>query len=318
MSGCTAPRSSGENVANSDGMNRDNELGDYLRARREALTPAQAGLPDGGDRRVYGLRREEVALLAGVSTDYLTRLEQGRERSPSVQVLDAIALALQLDVHAATHLVRLGQPTSRAAVASWRPTVSPELLDLMQRLVGVPACVVGPALDLLALNEQAEALYRGFAYRDNLMRMIFLDPVARDFYQDWDRTARGVVRNFRATSAAFADDLRVREVVGELALRSPAFAALWAEYEVRPRTLEDKAFHHPDVGDLYLHFQAFTVTDAPGQQLFDYTADPGSPSVDALTLLSQHTTWAGSAPHAGAATRDGAASGRVDFDGERP
>lgn len=278
--------------------------------------PGQAGLPEGGDRRVRGLRREEVALLAGVSADYLTRLEQGRERSPSVQVLDAIARALQLDVHAATHLVRIGQPTSRASAAPWRSTVSPELRGLMERLVGVPACVVGPALDLLALNDQAEALYRGFAHRDNLMRMIFLDPAARDFYRDWDRTAKGVVRNFRATSAAFADEPRVREVVGELALRSPAFAALWAEYEVRPRTLEDKAFHHPDVGDLYLHFQAFTVTDAPGQQLFAYTADPGSPTEDALTLLSRPTTWSGAAPHAETATRDGATHDHADIDGD--
>lgn len=234
-----------------------------------------------------GLRREEVALLAGVSTDYLTRLEQGRERSPSVQVLDAIARALQLDVHAATHLLRVGQPPSAMSAASSPATISPQLRGLMERLARVPACVVGPALDLLALNDLAEALYRGFANRDNLMTMIFLDPAARDFYQDWDRTATGVVRNFRATSAAFPDEPRVREVVGELALRSPAFAALWAQYEVRPRTSEDKAFHHPDVGDLYLHFQAFTVADAPGQQLFAYTADSGSPSEDALTLLAR-------------------------------
>lgn len=236
---------------------------------------------------MHGLRREEVALLAGVSADYLTRLEQGRERSPSVQVLDALARALQLDVHAAAHLLRLGQPAPRALTPASPSGVSPQLRDLMDRFLDVPASVVGPALDFLALNDQATALYRGFTRTDNLMAMIFLDSAARSFYRDWDRTARGVVRNFRATSAPFLDDLRVHEVVGELAVQSPAFAALWAEYEVRPRTLEDKAFHHPDVGDLYLHYQAFSVADAPGQQLLVYTADAGSPSHDALVLLAR-------------------------------
>ena len=138
---------------------------------------------------------------------------------------------------------------------------------------------------VLAANPLARSLYRGFNRFDNLVRMVFLDPAARTFYTDWDSAARGVVSNLRAAAAPFPDDPRVTEVVGELTVRSPAFVRYWALREVRPRTNERKLVHHGEVGDLELRYQAFGIADAPGQQLFVYTAAPGSPAADGLTLL---------------------------------
>lgn len=262
-----------------------NELGGFLRARRAEVRPADAGLPEVGERRVPGLRREEVALLTGVSIDYYTRLEQGRERRPSDQVLDALARVLHLDHHAAGYLFRLAQPAPHAATVTSPRSVGPVLLDLLTDTIGAPATLTGPALDVLAANARARALYAGFARFDNLARMVFLDPAARDFYTDWDSAARGVVSNLRAGSAPFPDDAHVTALVGELTVRSPAFAAFWARREIRPRTNEHKHLHHHRVGDLDLHYQALNVADAPGQQIFVYTAAPGSPSADALQLM---------------------------------
>jgi len=267
----------------------DNELGDFLRARRAEVTAAAAGLPDYGERRVPGLRREEVALLADVSTDYYTRLEQGRERRPSEQVLDALAHALQLDADAVEYLSRLAQPAPRAAARESPVSVSQSLLDFVVESIDAPATVMGPALDVVAANPLARALYGSFASFDNLARMVFLDPAARQFYADWDKAARGVVSNLRVVSAPFPDDPRVRAVVGELTVRSPAFLGYWARREARPRTYEHKHLHHEQVGDLNLRYQAFAVAGAPGQQIFVYTAAPGSPSADALTLLRRFT-----------------------------
>ncbi|WP_344860385.1 helix-turn-helix transcriptional regulator [Amycolatopsis ultiminotia] len=265
-------------------MDDRNELGDYLRARRNAVTPAVAGLPHDGLRRVPGLRRDEVALLAGVSTDYYLRLEQGRERRPSEQVLRAIARALLLDEDAAAHLYRLGKPeliTGPAPVVE----VAPELVRLMAGLRDVPAFVVGAAQDVLAANALAEALYSGFRRFENLVQMIFLDPFARNFYGDWDRAAQTAVANLRASAAQFPGHPRLETVLGGLSARSPVFASLWAEYEISPRTQEDKHFRHPRVGELHLHFEALAVTSAPGQHLSVYTAEPGSASADGLVLL---------------------------------
>jgi transcriptional regulator with XRE-family HTH domain len=266
------------------GVERGNELGDYLRARRDAVTPAAAGLPDDGGRRVPGLRRDEVALLAGVSTDYYVRLEQGRERHPSDQVLHAIARALHLDEAAAAHLFRLGLP---APPSGPEPVAEagPELVRLLDRLHDVPALVVGSAQDVLAANALAEQLYEGFAQFDNLLRMVFLDPCAREFYAGWDTVAGTAVNNLRASAARFPGDARIEAVVGQLSVHSPAFATLWARYEVRPRTQEDKHFRHPRVGDLHLHYEALAVTSAPGQHVSVYSAEPGSPSEDGLVLL---------------------------------
>lgn len=266
-------------------MEQGNELGEFLRARRGLVNPDDAGLPRDGERRVPGLRREEVALLAGVSADYYTRLEQGRERHPSEQVLDAIARALRLDEHAAAHLFALVMPAPKASPHTSPRTVHPQLRTLIEHFIGVPALVVGPARDILAANDWAVALYSGFARFDNLARMIFLDPAAREFYLDWDSIALTVTANLRAASGTFADDPRLAEVIGELSMRSPAFAALWARHEVRPKAGERKRLRHPRVGLLELDTQSFTVPDAPGQNLAVYSADPGSPAADGLKLL---------------------------------
>ncbi|WP_307071499.1 MULTISPECIES: helix-turn-helix domain-containing protein [unclassified Streptomyces] len=265
-------------------MDSENKLGEYLRARRALVRPRNVGLPDDGPRRVPGLRRDEVALLAGVSTDYYIRLEQGRERHPSDQVLRSIAGALRLDDDAAAHLFRLGLPVfgTRAAAS---PTVAPELVRLMDGMPDVPAFLVGAAQDILGANAMARELYRGFARYDNLLRMIFLDPYAKSFYGDWDAAARLAVSNLRASSSQFPADGRIERVVGELTLHSPAFSNLWARYEVRPRTREQKHFVHPRVGELRLHFETFAVASAPGQHLSVYSAEPGSAGHDSLVLL---------------------------------
>ncbi|MBP8538716.1 helix-turn-helix domain-containing protein [Streptomyces sp. MK37H] len=265
-------------------MDGDNGLGDYLRARRDTTMPRDVGFPDDASRRVSGLRRDEVALLAGVSTDYYIRLEQGRERHPSKQVLQAIARALRLDEAATTHLFRLGLSAPWPSVRA-TTTVGPDLLRLMDSLRHLPAFVVGSAQDVLASNAMAQELYRGFARYDNLLRMIFLDPFAQEFYGDWENAAAVAVNNLRASSARFPDDERIERVVGELGVHSPAFATLWARYEIRPRTQEDKHFCHPQVGELRLHFEALAVTSAPGQHLSVYSAKPGSASSDGLILL---------------------------------
>lgn len=244
-----------------------NDLGDFLRARRGEITPVAAGIIENGERRVPGLRREEVALLAGVSTDYYTRLEQGRERHPSDQVLDALARVLRLDETAVSYVSGLAQPPPRSATRESSPVVRSSLLDFLVETVAAPATLTGPALDVLAANALARALYGSFARFDNLVRMVFLDPAAREFYCDWDTAARGVV--------------------GELTMRSPAFLHYWSRREVRPRTNENKHLRHDRVGDLHLRYQAFDVCDEPGQQMYAYTAPAGSPSADALTLLGR-------------------------------
>lgn len=251
----------------------DNELGEFLRARRALVPPELAGVPEDTVRRVPGLRREEVSLLSGVSTDYYVRLEQGREKHPSKQVLLAVARVLHLDADATAHLLRIGFPDLLPRSA---PTteVAPPLRTLLDRMDGVPAFVVGPGQDVLAANALAERLYDGFARFDNLLRMIFLDPAAPDFYLDWDQAARTAVRNLRAASVTATR--RTEEVVGHLSLRSPVFAELWASHDVGPRTSEDKRFRHTEVGDLVLHFESLAVASAPGQHLSVYTAAPGS------------------------------------------
>lgn len=280
---CRAPTHLSTGGPNVNAVHRDNELGEYLQARRHMTTPSQAGLATSADRRVPGLRREEVALLAGISTDYYTRLEQGRERHPSDQVRHAIARALQLDEDAAAHLYRLGLPAPAAQEA--RTVVSDELLHLLDGLRDSPAFIVGPAQDILAANTLADALYAGFTRFDNLLRMIFLDPVAREFYLNWPGTATTAVANLRVTAAQFPGDARVERIVGELSLHSPAFTDLWGRHEIRPRTQEDKHFRHPQVGELHLHFEALAITSAPGQHLSVYSAMPGSATADALILL---------------------------------
>ncbi|MGW2449233.1 helix-turn-helix transcriptional regulator [Streptomyces sp. NPDC001675] len=264
----------------------ENALGGFIRARRAQLRPEDVGLPASGRRRVPGLRREEVATLAGVSTDYYMRLEQGRERHPSQQVLEAVAKALRLEDEAVAHLFRVATPTARRTRRAYRvERVSPHLRRLLDTWSHTPAFVLGHSLDILARNRLAAALYAGFNTCDNLVRMTLLDSAAHDFYRDWDRAAESCVAALRRAAGFDPDDPRLIELVGELSMKSAEFRALWARHDVRGKTREAKLFHHVEVGDMELHYQAFTVNSAPGQQVIIYQAEPGSPSADALALL---------------------------------
>lgn len=261
------------------------QLSDYLRGRRAAVTPAQAGLVTTGTRRVPGLRREEVALLAGLSVDYYTRLEQGREQSPSVQVLDALGAALGLDDDGRQHLFRLAGLAPKANTVHTSERVDPALLGLMDAWPDNPALVYNRAYDVLAANPIATELFGGFGPADNLMLFVFLDPRARDFYVDWQAVAANSVAGFRLGYGAAPADPRVRAVLAELLNRSEEFQHLWRTHDARGKALEQKTFRHREVGTLTLCMQTFDVRSAPGQELVVYTAQPLSRSADAVALL---------------------------------
>jgi transcriptional regulator with XRE-family HTH domain len=262
------------------------ELGEYLRARRAATRPEDAGFPSGGRRRVAGLRREEVAVAAGMSADYYMRLEQGRERNPSPQVLDALGRVLGLDDDGRLHLFRLaglapapapaGGPTERAA---------PELLALLDSWPQHPALVLGRAYDVLAANALGRALFASAEHRGNLARMLFLDPGAAELWIDWPAAAEATVAGLRLAAGVAPEDGRLRAVVDELTAASPGFARLWTAADARGKRPTRKGFLHPDVGPLDLHAHAFDVRAAPGQELVVYRAEPGSASAEALALL---------------------------------
>jgi transcriptional regulator with XRE-family HTH domain len=268
-------------------VDSDNRIGEFLRARRELVRPEDVGLPDLGRRRVPGLRREELATLAGVSSDYYVRLEQGRERHPSEQVLDALARVLQLDADAATHLHELARPAPRRRRSAGRAErVRPELQQLMDAWSHTPAFVMGRCMDLLAANSLAAALHDGFARGTNLVRLVFLDPDAREVYPDWDEVARDTVAVLRSSVGPDLDDPRLTDLVGELSLKSEEFRHLWARHEVRQKTHGVKRYSHPLVGELTLSYESFSVGGTPEQMLVVYRAEPGSASEQALALLS--------------------------------
>jgi transcriptional regulator with XRE-family HTH domain len=269
------------------------ELGAYLKSRRAAIGPAEAGLVSSGVRRVPGLRREEVALLAGVSVDYYTRLEQGRERSPSVQVLDALAAALRLDDDGRSHLYRLAGHAPRPAYRQVPDRVDPALLRLMNAWPDNPALVYNRAYDILAANPLADALFGELGAVGNLMLLVFTDPRARDFYADWPAVAADSVAGFRMAYGAAPDDPRARAVLAELLNGSDDFRTLWDRRDARRKNLAEKRFQHREVGAVTLRMQTFDVRSAPGQELVVYDAEPGTPSADALKLLGSIAATAG-------------------------
>jgi transcriptional regulator with XRE-family HTH domain len=277
-------------------MSNGTPLGDFLRARREALKPHDVGLPEYGRRRVPGLRREEVALLAGVSSDYYIRLEQGRESSPSPQVLEAVAQALKLNAETTDHLNRLCLAASQRPREYGRGEVSGQLLQLMDGWEHTPAFVLGPALDVLAANALATALHSGFEEFDNLARMVFADPAGRDFYQEWERAAHSSVAELRAAYGFDPTSTRIAEVVEELSDLSEEFADLWQLHEVKSKSQEGKHLRHPEVGDLHIAFAAFTVNGAPHQQLVVYQAEPAGPTAAAFEVLRARATAPERAP----------------------
>lgn len=268
-----------------------NDLGDFLRAHRARLRPDDVGLASYGARRVAGLRREEVAVLAGMNSDYYARLEQGRERSPSPQILEAISGALLMDEAAREHLFRLAGTVPDGERAQPREPVSPALRQLLDGHRNAAAFVLNPATDLLAANDLAVALFSPFARMDNLARMTFLDPAARDYFTQWARTAEAVVAELRQATGLDPHYRRLHDVVGSLVEESEEFAALWSAQVVRGKSRAGKELLHPDVGPLALSFQTFDVRGASGQQLVIYQAEPGSSSAEALALLgSLHAT----------------------------
>lgn len=268
------------------------DFGEYLRRRRAELQPVDVDLPVTAGRRVKGLRREEVAQLAGVSTDYYTRLEQGRDLSPSAAVLDALAAALELDDAGRAHLQHLAHPARPArrqsrSVQRVRPTVQ----SMLDNWTDQPAFVLGRRGDVLASNALARALIADFdamPYRErNLTRWILLDPAARDLYLDWAQIAAEMVAILRLDAGAHPDDPRTTELVGELTLNSPEFARWWSQHKVLDRTWGHKRFRHPIVGPLEIDYEALHLPGDPDQTLFVYRAPDGDQhSQQALRLLA--------------------------------
>jgi transcriptional regulator with XRE-family HTH domain len=267
-------------------MTRSTGLGEYLRARRALVRPEDAGLPAVRRRRVPGLRREELATLAGISSDYYLRLEQGRDQHPSPQVIDAVARALQLDEDATAYLHVLAQPDAAARRASQLERALPSIAQLIASWPGTPALVQNRHMDVLAANALASALSPVYSPGVNLVRATFLDPEVRRLSGDWDNAARTAVARLRALAGPDIKDPRLVELVGELAVRSDQFRRLWARHDIEVTAVPARTIHHPLVGSLELQAEWLAITSAEGQFLVVYHAVPGSPSEQALTRLA--------------------------------
>ncbi|MBT0770218.1 helix-turn-helix domain-containing protein [Kineosporia sp. J2-2] len=265
---------------------QENRLGEFLRARRELADPSSYDLPDFGRRRTPGLRRDELALLAGVSSYYYARLEQGRDRNPSEAVLDSIARVLQLDTESSRHLRELARPGPARRPRAKPERVTPALQMLLGTWPGQAAIITGRFRDVLAATELAVLVNPGFAVGKNLLRQIFLDPAARDIYPEWDSIAAGAVAGLRVSSGIDVDDPRLRALVGELSLKSEQFRRLWARHDVHEKTSGVKLFNNAVVGTLELNYATFGVNGSEGQTLQIFFPTAGSPAEQSMTLLS--------------------------------
>ncbi len=272
------------------------ELSQFLQSRRARLHPEDVGLDAeaAGPRRVPGLRREELAQLAGVSVDYYVRLEQGRQVNASDQVLDALARALNLDETEHAHLVALARPTAaRRSPAIPKQRVRRGTRLLLDGLTG-PAFILGPRLEVLATNRMARALLCDFdalpPRERNHARWVFLDPATRTLYADWERVARDNVAVLRLAAGRHPDDPELAALVGELSVKSDDFARWWAAHDVLRRSHGTKRFAHPVVGELTISYEALILPDDPEQTLFLYSVEPDSASEAALRLLD---SWSG-------------------------
>jgi transcriptional regulator with XRE-family HTH domain len=270
---------------------RPDELGDFLKARRAQLAPDEIGLPDAGTRRkVAGLRREEVAQLAAISVDYLTRLEQGRVQA-SASVLSALSRALRLDDDQQAYLHELAGKAPRPR----RPPAQqarPAMRRLLAQLTETPALVLGRRLDILAWNACATALYTDFARiparRRNYVRLLFTDPAVRALHAEWEHDARTVVGSLRMEAARDPDDPDLAVLVGELAVQDADFRTWWATHQVTGTSYGTKRYRHPLVGDLTLDCDTWDSPDGSGQRLIVLTAEPGTSSHERLRIL---TSW---------------------------
>jgi transcriptional regulator with XRE-family HTH domain len=268
------------------------ELSEFLRTRRARLKPEDVGLPDfGRHRRVPGLRREELAQLAGVSVAYYTRLEQGNGRNVSAEVLDAIARALRLTDAEHAHLTHLAKPKAHKKKPSVRtqPVRAP-LRQLLDSFDGVPAYIVGRHADILAWNRMAAAVFGDWAQlppqERNWARMTFLKPEYQDLFVDWEQKAIDIVCQLRYQAGCHPDDPRLSSLVGELSVKSEGFRRLWATHDVKEKSHGVKRLRHPLVGDLALQFESFRVPGDGELAMVTYHAEPGSASADALRLLA--------------------------------
>ena len=274
-------------MANVDG----NRIGEFLRARREQIAPADVGIPLSSRRRVPGLRREEIAVLAGISSEYYLRLEQGREQHPSDAVISGLARALQLDADAASYLSELARPVVRRPTPPEKERVAVGIRQLLYLWTATPAYVQGRTLDVLASNGAARALSPIFSPGVNLVRAAFLDPDVKALYRDWDRMTSSTVAGLRAQAGNDPSDPQLAGLVDELSSKSPDFARLWARHDVRPKGAGRSFLRHPVVGDLDLRYEKLTVGEGgSGQVVVIYHADPGSPSETNLARLSAEAT----------------------------
>ncbi|MGW1794656.1 helix-turn-helix domain-containing protein [Streptomyces sp. NPDC001984] len=277
-------------------LDRRAELSEFLRSRRARLKPEDVGLPDfGRHRRVPGLRREELAQLAGVSVAYYTRLEQGNGRNVSAEVLDSIARALRLTDAEHAHLTHLAKPKQHKKKAAGRTQqVRGALRQLLDTMDGVPAYVTGRRSEILAWNRMAVALFGDWGElpvtERNWARLVFLRPDYRDLFVDWEQKAIDIVCSLRMDAGCYPDDPRLSAIVGELSVKSADFRRLWATHDVKEKSYGVKRLHHPLVGELSLNYETLKVADDSDQSLIVYHAEPGSLSADALRLLASWGT----------------------------
>ncbi|WP_333777912.1 helix-turn-helix domain-containing protein [Streptomyces sp. IBSBF 3136] len=292
---------------------RPDELGAFLKARRAELDPRTAGLPDtGGRRRVSGLRREEVAVLASISTDYYTRLEQGRMQA-SAPVLNTLARVLNLDDDQRTYMLEVAgrlpaRPARRAA-----QRVQPRLRRLLDDLGTTPGIVLGRRMDILAWNPLAAALITDFSTipekHRNYIRLLFTEPSMRNLYADWANVAHACVAQLRMEAARDSENPRLAGLVGELSLQDADFRRWWAAHHVAVRGVGTKVLRHPVVGDLTLDWDTLAPTVDADQHLVIWTAEPGSPSHDALRILASWSNGTAPAPADGSADTGGTVPG---------
>ncbi|MET7618225.1 helix-turn-helix transcriptional regulator [Streptomyces sp. NPDC005408] len=273
-------------------MDQRAELSEFLRSRRARLQPEDVGLPQlGRHRRVPGLRREELAQLAGVSVAYYTRLEQGNGRNVSTEVLDAIARALRLTDVERDHLTHLAKPKQKKHRRMGRPQqVRPAVQQLIDAMDTVPALIFGRRLDILGWNRMARALLGDFAalkpWERNMAKIVFLDPNARDLYVDWECKAVELVSVLRMYAGCSADDPELPALIGELSVKSDEFRRLWAAHTVQEKGHGAKRLHHPLVGEMTLSYETLRLPDDHDLSLVTYHAEPGSRSADSLRLLA--------------------------------
>jgi transcriptional regulator with XRE-family HTH domain len=278
-------------------MDSQNDVREFLRSRRAKVTPQQVNLIVGSNRRVPGLRREEVATLASVSVDYYARLERGNLAGVSDEVLEAIAHALRLDEAETAHLFALARAAQPGPARRRRPAppqqVRPGLQRFLDAITGAPAWVRNERMDFVAANAVGRALYAPILADPvrpaNSARFVFLNPDARSFYPDWDKVSNDVVAILRSYAGQHPHDKSLRDLIGELATRSDDFRTRWAAHNVRFHRTGMKRLHHPVVGDLELSYEAMELPANPGWTMFAYTAEAGSASDERLKLLA---SWA--------------------------